>query len=72
MKTGRITCTTTEELSEGKTKKHRQSFSTGFTANISHSGDDSAVAVRSVLDIDSADPKDAILCRKWLLLDAIL
>ena len=48
-KTGRVTCTTSEVDEQGKMKKVRQSFTTGFTANISHKGEDSAVSVQSVL-----------------------
>ena len=48
-KTGRITCVNKEEDIEGKCKKQRKSFTTGFVPNISHKGEDAAVSVRSVL-----------------------
>ena len=48
-KTGRVTCTRSEVDEQGNVKKVRQSFTTGFTSNISHKGEDSAVSVQSVL-----------------------
>ena len=48
-KTGRVTCVVDRAQPDGTTKKVRQSFTTGFTANISHSGEHSAVSVRSVI-----------------------
>jgi hypothetical protein len=51
VKSGRITCVTKEIDSEGNEQKVRQSFTTGFLPNISHSGKDSAVAVRSAINL---------------------
>ena len=47
-RSGRVTCVTPVVDNEGKTKKYRQSFTTGFTSNISHKGEDVAVSVKSV------------------------
>ena len=46
-KTGRITCFTDQLQPDGSTKRLRQRFTTGFSANISHSGEHTAVSVRS-------------------------
>ena len=48
-KTGRITCVNETTDEDGRTKRVRQTFTTGFTPNISHSGEDSATSVRSVI-----------------------
>lgn len=56
-KSGRITCVTSGVDSEGNTKKHRQSFTTGFTSNISHKGEDAAISVKSVVG------QMAVLCQ---------
>ena len=56
VKSGRVTCVTKDIDTEGKEKKVRQSFTTGFLPNISHSGADSAVAVRSCIS------QMAVLC----------
>ena len=56
VKSGRITCVTNEIDSEGNEKKIRHSLTTGFLPNISHSGQDSAVAVRSAIS------QMAVLC----------
>ena len=47
VKSGRVTCTTKNVDIEGNEKRVRQSLTTGFLPNISHSGLDSATAVRS-------------------------
>ena len=56
VKSGRVTCVTNEVDSEGNEKRVRQSMTTGFLPNISHSGQDSAVAVRSSIS------QMAVLC----------
>ena len=56
VKSGRVTCITTEVDTEGNEKRVRQSLTTGFLPNISHSGEDSAVAVRSSIS------QMAVLC----------
>ena len=56
VKSGRITCVTTKVDDEGNEKKVRQSFTTGFLPNISHTGQDSAVAVQSAIS------QMAVLC----------
>ena len=48
-KTGRVTCVSDQVQPDGSSKRVRQSFTTGFTANISHSGEHSAVSVKSVI-----------------------
>lgn len=56
VKSGRVTCVTTKVDEEGKEKRVRQSLTTGFLPNISHSGSDSATAVRSSIS------QMAVLC----------
>ena len=56
VKTGRVTCVTKEVDSEGNEKRSRQTLTTGFLPNISHSGDHSAIAVRSSIS------QMAVLC----------
>ena len=56
VKSGRVTCVTTEMDKDGNQKRVRQSLTTGFLPNISHSGEDSAVAVRSSIS------QMAVLC----------
>ena len=57
VKSGRITCVTKEVDKDGNEKRVRQSMTTGFLPNISHSGQDSAVAVRSSIS------QMAVLCK---------
>ena len=56
VKSGRVTSVTNEVDSEGNEKRVRQSMTTGFLPSISHSGQDSAVAVRSSIS------QMAVLC----------
>ena len=52
VKSGRVTCVTPVVDDKGQTKKLRQSFTTGFSSNISHKGEDAAVCVKSVMGPD--------------------